>query len=419
MLIHLPREDGYGTIPRTKNGPAARRLRRDHDEERVGVDDDDPARAAAPVADLGPRQRTLRSTPRSRSRPASRSTSPTRTAPGSAARTRTPTGCSASTSPKEPTSLAGAPRRSKPSPRLSTTDPARHSAGGPQRKHSMSIYSRVNKPVLLFHRLNPPPPAPPPDGTPRRPRPSSTPSQCGPRTYVPKASRGWDNAKKVNGRKRHIAVGTAGLLLAVVVTAGSTSGPRRLQAVSVEPAARVPRREAHLGRRRLRRQTHHLGCDRPADDPGNRHGSPMIHAQAIARTPARGGPALPVGTARPARPADHAAPGSAGIHRNIRATMPCPASAPKPGKPGPGRPPGSKNRRPAARHDVGKAHQKGTHTQGTARTNRLNDKLSDLAGIAFSGVGFRGRRGPDGLQSGRRARTTGRPMRCPVMGCPV
>jgi hypothetical protein len=41
--------------------------------------------------------------------------------------------------------------------------------------------------------------------------------------------------------------------------------------------------------------------------------------------------------------------------RNIRATMPCPAGAPKPGEPGPGRPPGSKNRRPAPRHDVGKA----------------------------------------------------------------
>ena len=40
--------------------------------------------------------------------------------------------------------------------------------------------------------------------------------------------------------------------------------------------------------------------------------------------------------------------------RNIRATLPCLASAPKPGKPGPGRPPGSKNRRPAPRHDVGK-----------------------------------------------------------------
>jgi transposase len=38
---------------------------------------------------------------------------------------------------------------------------------------------------------------------------------------VPKTSRGWDNAKKVNGRKRHIAVDTAGLLLAVVITAAN------------------------------------------------------------------------------------------------------------------------------------------------------------------------------------------------------
>ena len=40
--------------------------------------------------------------------------------------------------------------------------------------------------------------------------------------------------------------------------------------------------------------------------------------------------------------------------RNIRAKVACPAGAPKPGKPGPGRPPGSKNRRPAPRCDVGK-----------------------------------------------------------------
>ncbi len=40
--------------------------------------------------------------------------------------------------------------------------------------------------------------------------------------------------------------------------------------------------------------------------------------------------------------------------RNICATIPCPAGAPKPGKPGPGRPPGSKNRRPATRYDAGK-----------------------------------------------------------------
>jgi transposase len=38
---------------------------------------------------------------------------------------------------------------------------------------------------------------------------------------VPKATRGWDAAKKVNGRKRHIAVDTTGLLLDVVITAAS------------------------------------------------------------------------------------------------------------------------------------------------------------------------------------------------------
>ena len=40
--------------------------------------------------------------------------------------------------------------------------------------------------------------------------------------------------------------------------------------------------------------------------------------------------------------------------RNIRARLPCPAGAPKPGKPGPGRPSGSRNRRPAPHYDVGK-----------------------------------------------------------------
>ena len=40
--------------------------------------------------------------------------------------------------------------------------------------------------------------------------------------------------------------------------------------------------------------------------------------------------------------------------RNIRPTTLLPASAPKPSRPGPGRPPGSRNRQPALRHDVGK-----------------------------------------------------------------
>lgn len=40
--------------------------------------------------------------------------------------------------------------------------------------------------------------------------------------------------------------------------------------------------------------------------------------------------------------------------RNIRPTLPLPASAPKPTTPGPGRPPGSPNHRPATTQNVGK-----------------------------------------------------------------
>ena len=73
---------------------------------------------------------------------------------------------------------------------------------------------------------------------------------------------------------------------------------------------------------------------------------------ALARPAAGGGPAPALGTARPARRLTPARVRRG--FRNIHATLPCLAGAPKPGKPGPGRPPGSKNRRPAPRHDVGK-----------------------------------------------------------------
>jgi hypothetical protein len=55
--------------------------------------------------------------------------------------------------------------------------------------------------------------------------------------------------------------------------------------------------------------------------------------------------------------------------RNIRAKTTCPAGAPKPGKPGPGRPPGSKNRRPARCYDVGKNPK--TDSTKTDSTNRI------------------------------------------------
>ena len=53
--------------------------------------------------------------------------------------------------------------------------------------------------------------------------------------------------------------------------------------------------------------------------------------------------------------------------RNIRQTLPDLAGAPKPVKPGPGRPPGSKNRRPATRHDVGKTVTKDQPKKKTRR----------------------------------------------------
>jgi transposase len=61
---------------------------------------------------------------------------------------------------------------------------------------------------------------------------------------VPKASRGWDNAKKVNGRKRHIAVDTTGLLLEVLATPAS---------VQDRDAARPLLFNLHRSRRRIRR----------------------------------------------------------------------------------------------------------------------------------------------------------------------
>jgi transposase len=60
---------------------------------------------------------------------------------------------------------------------------------------------------------------------------------------VPRTSRGWDNAQKVNGRKRHIAVDTAGLVLAVVITAAS---------VQDRAAARPLLQNLHRTSRRIR-----------------------------------------------------------------------------------------------------------------------------------------------------------------------
>ncbi|GIF09839.1 hypothetical protein Asi03nite_73770 [Actinoplanes siamensis] len=53
--------------------------------------------------------------------------------------------------------------------------------------------------------------------------------------------------------------------------------------------------------------------------------------------------------------------------RNLRSTSALPAAAPKPSRPGPGRPPGSKNHRRATRYDVGKTVKRETSLGGPPR----------------------------------------------------
>ncbi|MEU0002539.1 NF041680 family putative transposase [Streptomyces microflavus] len=67
--------------------------------------------------------------------------------------------------------------------------------------------------------------------------------------------------------------------------------------------------------------------------------------------------------------------------RNLRTTTGTPAGAPKPTTPGPGRPPGSKNRRSATRHDVGRvlaggeAYQRPAHHKVGTKPRRTSSKL--------------------------------------------
>jgi hypothetical protein len=63
-------------------------------------------------------------------------------------------------------------------------------------------------------------------------------------------------------------------------------------------------------------------------------------------------------------------------YRSLRQILPVPASAPKPARPGPGRPPGSKNRRPATRYDVGKTVKRTETKTKNQQEDRLNNKLS-------------------------------------------
>ena len=77
---------------------------------------------------------------------------------------------------------------------------------------------------------------------------------------------------------------------------------------------------------------------------------------------------------RPARPGRLAPALVRRGFRNIRAKAAQPAGAPRPGKPGLGRPPESKNRRPAPSHDVGKP-PRGNSPLRRVKNTRVNDKL--------------------------------------------
>lgn len=69
--------------------------------------------------------------------------------------------------------------------------------------------------------------------------------------------------------------------------------------------------------------------------------------------------------------------------RNLRAKTGSPAGAPKPSRPGPGRPLGSKNHRPATRHNVGRvlatgqAYSRPAHHKKGTKPRRTVTELPD------------------------------------------
>jgi transposase len=90
---------------------------------------------------------------------------------------------------------------------------------------------------------------------------------------VARAGRGYDAGKKINGRKRHLAVDTGGLLLTVLVTAASVQDRDAAETTAVEPAPGLPLHQAGLGRRRVRREARHLGHGSPQPGPADRNTS--------------------------------------------------------------------------------------------------------------------------------------------------
>lgn len=85
------------------------------------------------------------------------------------------------------------------------------------------------------------------------------------------ASRGYDAGEKINGRKRHIAVDTLGLLLCVLVTAASSQDRDGAKPLLKQLRASIHPLSAGVGRRRLSRQswTGHVSHSTPASRSSN------------------------------------------------------------------------------------------------------------------------------------------------------
>ncbi|MCM2422818.1 transposase [Streptomyces sp. RKAG293] len=86
---------------------------------------------------------------------------------------------------------------------------------------------------------------------------------------VPAASRGFDGAKKINGRKRHVIVDTLGLLLMVLVTPADCTDRDAARGMLDRLRARY-QKITGVGRRRLHRPSGRLGWGETPGHPGDR-----------------------------------------------------------------------------------------------------------------------------------------------------
>jgi len=107
---------------------------------------------------------------------------------------------------------------------------------------------------------------------------------------VPESSQGTGAGKKIKGRKRHIATGTLGLLLVLLVTAASVQDTTGGRDVVSELAARHPgvvKARAGSGYKRSVIETgaaHGTGVQVVSKDPGQKGFAPLPRRWAVERT---------------------------------------------------------------------------------------------------------------------------------------